>query len=191
MKCNPIKLLFWGKNINLASFKFLWKTGFTLDGALRWKVDDCQLERSGSVMWKANTSKIVAPVCVGLGSMGWPPRASIECTDHMPALPPLLQWLCWERNWVCTCGSVSRCAVDWVGSPFSHEQWSCSTLLTTTQKVTMCRPREICMVESHTRTERGMHVVCWSGFPCRVYIDVNYHHSHIWVTACLCPLEHR
>jgi hypothetical protein len=27
MKCNPIKLLFWGKSINLESFKILRKTG--------------------------------------------------------------------------------------------------------------------------------------------------------------------
>jgi hypothetical protein len=29
MKCNPIKLLFWGKNINLESFKILRKQGVT------------------------------------------------------------------------------------------------------------------------------------------------------------------
>jgi hypothetical protein len=30
------------------------------DGTLRWKVKDRWLKRSGSVMWKADTSKVVA-----------------------------------------------------------------------------------------------------------------------------------
>jgi hypothetical protein len=34
-------------------------------GALRWKVEDHQLGRSGSVMWQARTSKVVSPACVG------------------------------------------------------------------------------------------------------------------------------
>jgi hypothetical protein len=37
-----------------------WRPG----GALKWKVGDCQLERSGREMWKADTSKVVAPACV-------------------------------------------------------------------------------------------------------------------------------
>jgi hypothetical protein len=32
--------------------------------ALRWKAEDRQLGRSGSVMWKDGTSKIVAPAYV-------------------------------------------------------------------------------------------------------------------------------
>jgi hypothetical protein len=32
--------------------------------ALRWKVEDGQLGRSGSVKWQAGTSKVVAPACV-------------------------------------------------------------------------------------------------------------------------------
>jgi hypothetical protein len=32
---------------------------------LRWKVEDRQLWRSRSVMWKAGTSKVVAPTSVG------------------------------------------------------------------------------------------------------------------------------
>jgi hypothetical protein len=35
------------------------------DGALRWKVKDRWLGRSGSVMWKDVTSKVVFLVCVG------------------------------------------------------------------------------------------------------------------------------
>jgi hypothetical protein len=34
-------------------------------GALRWKVEDPRLKRSGSVIWQADTYKIVAPACVG------------------------------------------------------------------------------------------------------------------------------
>jgi hypothetical protein len=30
-------------------------------GTLRWKAEDCRLEMSDSVMWKVNTSKVVAP----------------------------------------------------------------------------------------------------------------------------------
>jgi hypothetical protein len=35
------------------------------DVALRWKVEDHRLGRSGSVMWKVGTSQVVALVCVG------------------------------------------------------------------------------------------------------------------------------
>jgi hypothetical protein len=34
-------------------------------------------------MWKADNSKVVAPACVGYGSMGWPPRARIEGTNRI------------------------------------------------------------------------------------------------------------
>jgi hypothetical protein len=34
-------------------------------GALRWKVKDRWLGRLESEMWKAGTSKVVAPACVG------------------------------------------------------------------------------------------------------------------------------
>jgi hypothetical protein len=43
------------------------------DGALRWKVEEHRLGRSGSVMWHAGTSKVVASTCVGYGPMGWAP----------------------------------------------------------------------------------------------------------------------
>jgi hypothetical protein len=36
-----------------------------LGGALRWKVEDRRLGRVVSVMWKAGTSQVVAPACVG------------------------------------------------------------------------------------------------------------------------------
>jgi hypothetical protein len=83
--------------------------------------------------------------------MCWPPRASIERTDCMlvfmgpvslvvsrqqrVALPPLLQWLAQEINWVRTRRSFSRRAVNCVGSPFSWEPWLCPSLLTTVRRV--------------------------------------------------------
>jgi hypothetical protein len=36
-----------------------------LGRTLRWKVKDRRLGRSKSVIWKAGTSKVVAPACVG------------------------------------------------------------------------------------------------------------------------------
>jgi hypothetical protein len=84
--------------------------------------------------------------------------------QHMVTLSPLFQWLARERNWVWTHGSVSHRAVNYVGSPFSREQWLCPSLFTASQKVDMRWLREIRMVWDHTRTERGMHVACWSGF---------------------------
>jgi hypothetical protein len=41
------------------------------------------LGRAGRVRWKVKTSKVVAPIGVGQGLVGWPQRASIERTDHM------------------------------------------------------------------------------------------------------------
>jgi hypothetical protein len=35
------------------------------DEALRWKVENHQLGRAESVLWKAGTSKVVAPVYIG------------------------------------------------------------------------------------------------------------------------------
>jgi hypothetical protein len=113
--------------------------------------------------------------------MGCPLRASIERTDCMlvfmgpvslivchqqrVALPPLLQWLARERNWIWTHELVSRRAVDCVRSPFSQEQWLCPSLLMTMRKVAICGLHEICMVLDHTRTERGKRVACWLDFP--------------------------
>jgi hypothetical protein len=59
-------------------------------------------------------------------------------------LRPLLHWLVQERSWVRTRGSVSRCAVDCVGSPFSREQWDLSKSIGASQKVATYgdRPQE-------------------------------------------------
>jgi hypothetical protein len=32
----------------------------------------------------------------------------VACHQHMLGLSALLQWLCWERNWGGSCGSLSR-----------------------------------------------------------------------------------
>jgi hypothetical protein len=98
------------------------------------------------------------------------------------ALPPLLQWLTQERNWVRTRGSVSRRVVDCVRCPFSQEQYFCPSLLTTLRMVAIPGPREIRMVEGHMRIERGKHVTCWSSFPYRVYINSNRRDSRLRVS---------
>jgi hypothetical protein len=100
----------------------------------------------------------------------------IECRCNGPGKPnswspigawltPLLYWLAQEENWIRTCGSVSRCAVDCVGSPFSREKWDLSKSVSVSRTVAVCGPREVCMVLNHTWTERGKYVTYWSGFP--------------------------
>jgi hypothetical protein len=56
----------------------------------------------------------------------------------------LLHWLVRERSWVRTRGSVSRRAVDCVGSPFSREQSDLSKSVGASRKVATYgdRPRE-------------------------------------------------
>jgi hypothetical protein len=80
-------------------------------------------------------------------------------------LRPLLHWLARERNWVRTCGSVSRRAVDYVESPFSQEQWDLSKSVGVSWRVAIWRPCEIRMILDHTRTEHGKRVTCWLSFP--------------------------
>jgi hypothetical protein len=41
-----------------------WIDNLRSSGALKWKVEDRRLGRSGSVMWQAGTSKVAAPACV-------------------------------------------------------------------------------------------------------------------------------
>jgi hypothetical protein len=41
-----------------------WMVNLRPGGALRWKVEDHWLRRSGSVMWKVGTSKVVVLDCV-------------------------------------------------------------------------------------------------------------------------------
>jgi hypothetical protein len=97
------------------------------------------------------------------GDMG--PVSLVVCHRQNLGLSILLHWLAWERNWAWTHRSVSRCAADYVRSPFSREQWDPSKFVGVSRKVAMCWPCEIPMVMDYTWTECGMRVVCWSGFP--------------------------
>jgi hypothetical protein len=42
-----------------------WMDNLRSGGTPRWKVEDHQFGRSGSGLWQAGTSKVVAPACVG------------------------------------------------------------------------------------------------------------------------------
>jgi hypothetical protein len=77
----------------------------------------------------------------------------------------LPQWLLWERSLVWTYGLVSHRDVGWVGRPSSQGHGNYSNLLMTMWKVYMCWSCEIRMVWDHTRTDGGMSVACWLGFP--------------------------
>jgi hypothetical protein len=105
--------------------------------------------------------------------MGWPPRESIERIDRIlhigpvslvayhqqwVALSPLIQFLPRERE-------TGYGTTDWVGSPFSQDQWLCPSLLTTLRNVTICRPHAIHMINGHTQTKHGMCVACWLDCP--------------------------
>jgi hypothetical protein len=57
-------------------------------------------------------------------------------------LRPLLYWLALERSWVWTRGSVSRRIVDYVGSPFSQEQWDLPKSVSVSRKVTTYGDRQ-------------------------------------------------
>jgi hypothetical protein len=101
-------------------------------------------------------------------------------------LRPLLHWLAQERSWVQTRGSVSRRAVDCVGSLFfsgavrSVQIYRCLT--------------KGCHVQGSPAGSVHWTYVDWRGkrtchvgwvFPYRVYVDSNHRDSRIWVTACL------
>jgi hypothetical protein len=49
--------------------------------------------------------------------------------------------------------------------PFFSRAVSLFNSVDDSQKVTICGPHEICMVEGHKRTRRGKLVACWLGFP--------------------------
>jgi hypothetical protein len=51
------------------------------------------------------------------------PVSRVSCHRQKLGLSLLLHWLAWEGNRVWTHRSVNRYAVDYVGSPFSREQW--------------------------------------------------------------------
>jgi hypothetical protein len=68
---------------------------------------------------------------------------------------------------------------DGVGSTFSQEQCIRRTLLTTRERL----PRTGTIHRTRTLGVHGLaceaYVSCWSGFPCRVYIDSNCRDSRI------------
>jgi hypothetical protein len=101
-------------------------------------------------------------------------------------LSPLLYWLARERNWVRTRRSVSRHAVNCVGSSFSQEQWLCPTLSVTCEGL-LCIDH-MRYIWSWTIRGLSMENMCRVGqvSPCRVYTDLNHRDSRMWVTACLC-----
>jgi hypothetical protein len=172
--------------------------------ALSWKVEDHQLGRSGSVMWKVDTSKVVAPrLCQlrtnGLASVSkywtyWSHAGDmglvslVACCRQVLGLSALLWWLCWKRNWGESRGPLSR-AERWSREHFFLRAMHPSNPIDDLWKVAICEPREIRMVEGHTQTKREKCVV-WSGFLCRVYIDLNRRASRIWVTDCLWQSSH-
>jgi hypothetical protein len=156
-----------------------WMDNLRPSGALRWKVGDRRLGMSGSVIWQASTSKIVAPHVsvkdrwVGHVSKYWTYRSHAD--DMGPVslvlyhqqelvLSTLLQWLCWERNWDGSRGPLSW-VERWSWEHFFSEAVHPSNPVEDSWKVDIHGPHEVRMVESHTWTEREKHVACWSGFP--------------------------
>jgi hypothetical protein len=107
------------------------------------------------------------------------PVSLVACRRQKLGLSLLLHWLAWERNWVRTRVSISRCAVDSVENTFSREQWDPSKSIGGSRKVAICGPHEIHMLmaihglsmESVWRVDRV--------FPYRVYIDSNHRDSRI------------
>jgi hypothetical protein len=80
-------------------------------------------------------------------------------------LRPLLHWLARERSWVRTHGSVSRHAVDCVGSPFSQEQCDLSKSVGVPRKVATYGDRPQEAYAGHTWTGMGSVHVVLVGFP--------------------------
>jgi hypothetical protein len=80
-------------------------------------------------------------------------------------LHPLLHWLVWERSWVWTRGSVSRCAVDCVKSLFLGSSGICPNLSVPRERL----PRTGTARRKRTLGVRGLaweaYVPCWSDFP--------------------------
>jgi hypothetical protein len=77
----------------------------------------------------------------------------------------LLHWLDQERSWVQTRGSVSRHAVDCVGSPFSREQWDLSKSVGASRKVATYGDRPQEAYAGRTWTGVGSVRVVLVGFP--------------------------
>jgi hypothetical protein len=120
-----------------------WRPG----GASRWK---------GETVSREGRGVYVESRCL----QGCSPRLCRLRTDGL--VPVSKYWT--YRSHADDMGSVSLVAGS-VSSPSSQRQWIYTNLLTTSWKVVMCWPCEIRMVWDHMRTEHGMHVARWSGFP--------------------------
>jgi hypothetical protein len=117
------------------------------------------------------------------GVYGHSKPSSLLLTDVWLSL--LLHWLTRERNWVRARGSVSRRAVNCVGSPFSREQWLCPALLMTCEWLLyMDHMRYVWSWTIHRLSVESVLHVGWV-FPYRVYIDSNRRDSQTWVTVYL------
>jgi hypothetical protein len=163
--------------------------------------EDNWLGRSGSGMWQADTSKVIGPALCQLrtdelatASKYWMYRS--HAGDMSPVslivghrqklgLCPLLHWLVRERSWVWTRGSVSRRAVDCVGSPFFGSSGICPNLSPSREGLLhVDHVRYVWSWTIHGLSVRSVWCVS-QVFPYRVYIDSNHRDSRIWVTACL------
>jgi hypothetical protein len=89
----------------------------------------------------------------------------VTCHRQKPGLSLLLHWLVSKRNWVRTRWSVSRHAVDCVGSLFLKSSGIHPNLSVTRERL----PRTGTAYRKHTSDVCGLvceaYVPCWSGFP--------------------------
>jgi hypothetical protein len=81
----------------------------------------------------------------------------VASRQQMLGFAPTASRLAQERNWVWTCGSVDRRAVDCVESPFSREQWPCSTLSMTHERL----PH---MGTTRRKRTPGVHGLAWEAY---------------------------
>jgi hypothetical protein len=133
--------------------------------------------------------------------MGWPPRASVECTDHIlvygpskpSSRPSIGGWLC------------PHCFIGWLGRETRYRPVDRSAdMLWIVSRAFFLRSSgsaQLCwwlckrlLYVDHMRhvwsgTIRGLSEGCvWRVgriSPCMVYIDSNHRDSRIWVTICL------
>jgi hypothetical protein len=90
-----------------------------------------------------------------------------------------------ERNWVWTHRSVSQHVMDWDRSPFLGRSSSVQRCWRLRERLPGTgTARRKCMSDIRGLAQKA-YMSFVSGFPCRVYIDLNHHNSRIWVIACL------
>jgi hypothetical protein len=139
---------------------------------LRWKAEDHRMGRSGSEMWKADTSRVVALACVSWGPMGCPREqvlnVPITCQRYGPykpsSRPSTEGWLCphcfndclgWETGYRPTDRSadvlwiMSGALFLWSSDPVQLCWWLCGRLLCVD-----------CIKYIWSRTIRGLSMGC-------------------------------